>query len=262
MNIGPICVLHLKEVNTQGIEDNPLSKFKQQFIPFSPMTCARHVYIVPMSDAIEWPKLTAYLKEHTTSYEIFRDSEAYAFLLRWATGCESWKLKGNDHFVLGSIRKHWNEYVVEHSLQAKDIEPLMKMLFEDASNIRNKIQEYLKICPDQSFDINAGLLNMCKNCSASREKQQMPDYDNLLADELPYLEQAQQLHFERRLNGLTMSLAKLNLKAGSENLKPSDFKSQLRKDSVGMFRSNLRFSFEKKQLLLSKENNLAKLRKM
>lgn len=257
MSIGPLRVLHLKEVNHQGIDDNPLSQFKNQFLPFAPMTCARHVYVFPIQDPMRLDELTDYLKDHTSGCELLVEGRAYEFLLRWAVGCESWKLKGNDHFVLGAIRKHWTEYKLEHPEQAKSLDTVMTMLFEDASNIRRVIQEYIENCHDKSFSTNEALRKMCANCCLSRFHLHKPDYDNLLIDSMSYLTAAQKSHMARRIKTIEKSLAALNLKAGATNLDPSDFVSGSKDEYVRRFQQSLNLAFEKKALTLSAHQDSA-----
>ncbi|MBS0285865.1 MAG: hypothetical protein JSR17_00695 [Proteobacteria bacterium] len=244
MILGPLCVLHLKELNHQGSEDNPLSAFKKQFIPFSPMSCARHVYIFLKPQAFSFEPLLTYLRHHTEAVEFMADEKAYAFLLRWATGCESWKLKGNDHFVLGTIRKHWGDFVKENPTPAKTIEPLMAMLFEDASGIRRQIQEY----EDGAISTNEALKSMCNNCASSRAHGLKPNYENLLQDNLAYFEAARMQYFDSRLKAATKSIKALNAKASDPILVPTQAKD------MGVFKANITFCFEKMQITKAKES--------
>tara|TARA_R110002110_G_scaffold404606_1_gene623111 strand:+ start:133525 stop:134298 length:774 start_codon:yes stop_codon:yes gene_type:complete len=238
-----LTVLHLKQYNNQGHDQNLLADFRDKANPFAPMTCARHVYISLDALAHMPDNFLPTIEQKTTVCQLLTGIEAYRFLLRWFVGAISSKLQGNDHFVLGQVRKHWTKFSKENDI-APELNQIISLLFKDAKNIRHNIQN-LEIDSKSKREV---LNRMCENCTQSRASGQKPIYENLLAGSHEYIAAAEEELFRTRLGQITQTLRILNTKAEDDNLAPSDFKENARTPLVGMFRRNMSLAFEKKMV--------------
>lgn len=239
MSLQGLQVLHIKSYNNQGNSENPLSSFKIVVNPFSPMTCARHVYLFTDPKDYDISSLHTYLTEHSSKCEWLTGTQAYDFLLRWAVGAESHKLKNNDHLVLGKIREEWSEYIHSGTVVDVTLIKIMQILLEDARHIRHAIQDTF-VDPHAFRDI---LVKMCSNCVKSREAVQTPAYEALLQDHQEYIETAKTAFLEKKLTGISKSMKALNLKAEVEAILPSQINEA--SPPLRMFRTNLIYALQK-----------------
>lgn len=239
-------VLHLKELDLNHEVDTPLHSFRIQVAPFSPMTCARHVYVFTHNPEIGLEGLVDYLHVHSKECELLAGEEAYAFLLRWATGCESWKLKGNDHFVLGDIRKQWTAYCKMKPTEAKPLSALMMMLLTDASQIRGRVETH----EEDGVPIREILAKMCNNCASSRALDHTPDYNHLMEQQNQYIEVARKKHLSAWTNSLSKSIAALNSKSEDKTL---DIPGKKNTKFISMFEANLKKCISKHNLVQAEQ---------
>jgi hypothetical protein len=235
-------VLHLKNYNHQDSDHNPLAEFRQTVTPFSPSTCSRHIHI--FFDCHDFPmnNLLNFLNKNTTICDFITGESAYNFLLQWLVGAISSKLKGNDHFVLGEVRKHWTKFSKNQNIST-ELNQIVPLLFKDARNIR-RIQ----------FDISSGarseaLKSMCAKCTDFRHKGIQPPYDILLEEDKEKILLAQEEYYNLKIKKISQALSVLNAKASNENLSPTNFRNDSRDPFVGMFKKNLASAFEKRQVL-------------
>lgn len=244
MQLDSLQVIHLRDyINKQEQDLNPLNVFKKCINPFAPMTCARHVYLFTDQGDTNTANLKQYLTAHSRKCEWLTGKDAYLFLLCWAVGSASHKLGANDHFVLGSIRKSWNDYLAvptaPHTKAHLNLVHLMQMLFEDANHIRRVIQN-LTLATSNKKEL---LMQMSRNCTASRSKEQKPAYDNLLADKQSYIETAQTTYLLHRFKVQTRKMRALNSRANDMQLLLPSMQTQM-----NMFKENLHAAFEKRAL--------------
>jgi hypothetical protein len=240
--LSALKVVHVIELHHSS-EENPLVEFRTNYQPFMPSTCARQVYILNEPQALTLDTLMSYLSENAKKAEYFQGEEAYLFLLRWAVGSESWKLGGNDHFVLGSLRQKWTYHRIESS-KALNLEPLMSMLFEDASKIRACLEQH-KV---PKAIIKESLQKMARNCTTFRANGQIPIFEGLLLDSKEEIEEAQLKAQELEMVRLKKQMNALNLNAKDDLLMPSQITSHQRTPVISMFKQNLESALKKKNL--------------
>ena len=230
MNLSLLKVLHIQSYNNQGNEQNP-------------MTCARHVYIFTESTEYDIKGLQTYVEAHSKKCEWLTGIEAYGFLLRWAVGAESHKLKSNDHFVLGDIRDAWKYHTATNKAIDTTLIKLIQILLEDARHIRHAIQG-AKVTDNAFKEL---LIRMCQNCLDSRKSNETPAYEALLQSHQDYLEVAQKEFFRKKVTGLSKSMKALNLKSEIESVLPTHLKDNT--PQISMFRANLLYALQRNQLI-------------
>lgn len=248
MSLDSLRVLHIKSYNNQHKETNPLAEFKKTLNPFSPSTCARHVYIMTSQTSFEVKNLMNYLKDHSDHCELLQGTDAYEFVLRWAVGAESHKLQSNDHFVLGAIRDAWNYYQAANTVIDLEMTKIMQIMLEDARHIRDTIQN-LEVSSDAFKEL---LVRMCHNCTLSRQSQQRPAYKSMLSEYEDYISSAQSAFFKKKTQGLSRSMSALNAKMEVNSIKPSSIDKP--EPQIRMFRTNLSYALEKHALVAKSLN--------
>lgn len=236
-------VLHLKNYNHQDSDQNLLAEFRHAVTPFSPSTCSRHIHL--FFDCHDFPmnNLLEFLNNNTTICDFITGESAYNFLLQWLVGAISSKLKGNDHFVLGEVRKHWTEFSKNQNI-SPELNQIVPLLFKDASNIRFRIQ-----CDISSRARSEALKSMCSKCTDFRKKGIEPIYDILLEENKEKISLAQEEYYNLKIKKISMTLSVLNAKASDKSLSPLDFRNGSRDPLVGMFKKNLASAFEKRQVM-------------
>jgi len=123
--------------------------------PFRPESCTRQIFLY--TDAQDLSRLNdsvSQVSQLTDTCEQFQGAAAYYFMLRWMCGSFAKdfgyfnkKRENDDRFTLGVTRKHWHEFCQftdRANITARQAyEPLMNMLFSDASGIRQQIEQGL-----------------------------------------------------------------------------------------------------------------------
>lgn len=168
-------VLHIRDYRKDKGEEDVIKILKKRLKPFSPMTCTRHVYIFDNLDDSQESLLQSIpkkIEDRTSVCQLMHGKAAYAFLLRWGSGIESTKIDYNDHFVFGTIRKAWNQFLGKKG--HKKFVPLVNVWFRDLRQLRSGIQTYLN---DVSPHIRVGKVSeACEYCSACLSAGNMPNY--------------------------------------------------------------------------------------
>jgi Glutamyl-tRNAGlu reductase, N-terminal domain len=94
-------------------------------------TCQRRVAVVSGREALEQARLEFPVDG---AIETFAGADAYAFLLRFACGLES-KLVAETE-IFGQIKQAWREFSERRSPLARQLSPLIQLLFQDAKAVR------------------------------------------------------------------------------------------------------------------------------
>lgn len=145
--IGKLIILHC-QLDMKAQVASELLEMRTIDQCFTPETCSRQIYIyIDLSaDKIRLlESLCEQLKGKTSQIEVRYGYDAYEFLLNWTIGVLSPKLKQNDHFVLGKLRKYWDSYLRSEKENPflHQLMPIIPEILKQSSLIRNYIQTHL-----------------------------------------------------------------------------------------------------------------------
>ena len=130
MKLADLQVLHIEGATTRfpagehaAVRDHGLA----WMIP----TCQRTVAVTSSRTARED------LQRHCSvagSAQVYTGAEAFAFLLRFACGIES-KLTGETE-IFGQVKESWRVFSATPSLQSRQLDGIVQMLFQDTKEVR------------------------------------------------------------------------------------------------------------------------------
>jgi hypothetical protein len=195
------------------------------------------------------------IKKTSDICEYLQGDDAYFFLLKWAVGIESNKYNHNDNHVLGKLRSEWTKFLTNKPKRAKNLEPTLNMLFQDARCIRKHIQTQYgsTINNKQMPQFLLNIAKVCHDFTQLRAKGLTPQ----LSEKNEIIDSSSMLKIS--IEKISKDLKKIQLQTASDsNFLPSEIspKTKNRKKQSYMF--NHAISIAK----LNREYNIEYIDKM